>query len=90
MNIETRKSSSATSPSPESRGLDFFASDPSLQGMLQIYLAMAEREHLAQHLQRLGHLVGEQLDDLARDADKMPPRLPGNKVPHHAFVFHAQ
>ena len=75
MNIEPRKSSSLTSPSPESRGLDFFASDPSLQGMLQIYLPMAEREHLAQHLQRLGHLVGGQLDDLARDADKMPPRL---------------
>ncbi|HEX2336695.1 MAG TPA: DNA alkylation response protein, partial [Hyphomicrobiaceae bacterium] len=43
--------------------------------MLQIYLSRAEREHLLQHLQRLGHLVGGQLDDLARDADKMPPRL---------------
>jgi len=75
MNLEGRKSSSTASPSPDSRGLDFYGSDPSLKGMLQIYLSPAERAHMEPHFQRLGRLVGARLDDLARDADKMPPRL---------------
>jgi alkylation response protein AidB-like acyl-CoA dehydrogenase len=75
MNLAARKSSSATSASPDSRGLDFYGSDPSLKGMLQIYLSPAERAHLEPHLQRLGRLVGAELDDLAGEADKMPPRL---------------
>jgi len=75
MNVEARKSSSTASASPDSRGLDFYGSDPSLKGMLQIYLSAAERTHMEPHLQRLGRLVGGRLDDLAREADKMPPRL---------------
>ena len=75
MNVEARKSSSTASASPDSRGLDFYGSDPSLKGMLQIYLSAAERMHMEPHLQRLGRLVGGRLDDLAREADKMPPRL---------------
>src|SRR5262249_24643207 len=75
MNVEPRKSGSTVSASPESTGLDFYASDPSLKGLLEIYLSTAEREHMAQHLARLGRLVGGKLDDLAREADKTPPRL---------------
>jgi acyl-CoA dehydrogenase len=75
MTIEPRKPAAAAAVSPETRGLDFYASDPSLKGMLQIYLAAAERQHLEPHLARLGRLVGGRLDDLAREADKTPPRL---------------
>jgi alkylation response protein AidB-like acyl-CoA dehydrogenase len=75
MNIEARKSGCTTGAPADSRGLDFYGSDPSLKGMLQIYLAPAERAHLEPHLNRLGRLVGARLDDLAREADKMPPRL---------------
>jgi acyl-CoA dehydrogenase len=75
MNIEARKSSCSTGASVDSRGLDFYGSDPSLRGMLQIYLSAAERAHLEPHLRHLGRLVGDRLDDLAREADKMPPRL---------------
>jgi acyl-CoA dehydrogenase len=75
MNVEARKSSSTASASPDSRGLDFYGSDPSLKGMLEIYLSAAERAHIEPHLQRLGRLVGGRLDDLAGEADKMPPRL---------------
>ena len=75
MNVEARKSGSAASPSPDSRGLNFYGADASLKGMLQIYLSAAERAHLEPHLERLGRLVGGRLDDLAREADKMPPRL---------------
>jgi alkylation response protein AidB-like acyl-CoA dehydrogenase len=42
---------------------------------MQIYLSAAEREQLSPHLARLGRLVGGRLDDLAREADKTPPRL---------------
>jgi acyl-CoA dehydrogenase len=75
MNVEARKSSSTASASPDSRGLDFYGSDPSLKGMLQIYLSDAERAHMQPHFARLGRLVGGRLDDLAREADKTPPRL---------------
>ena len=75
MNVEPRKSGSTVSPSPESTGLDFYASDPSLKGLLEIYVSAAEREHMAQHFGRLGRLVGGRLDALAREADRMPPRL---------------
>jgi len=75
MNLEARKSSCTTSASEDSRGLDFYGSDPSLRGMLQIYLAAAERAHLEPYLRQLGRLVGGRLDDLAREADKTPPRL---------------
>ena len=75
MNVAARKSSSTASASPDSRGLDFYGSDPSLKGMLKIYLPADERAHLEPHLARLGRLVGGRLDDLAREADKLPPRL---------------
>jgi len=75
MNLEARKSSCTTSASEDSRGLDFYGSDPSLRGMLQIYLSAAERAHLEPYLRQLGRLVGGRLDDLAREADKTPPRL---------------
>jgi acyl-CoA dehydrogenase len=75
MNNEAGKSSCTIRASEDSRGLDFYGSDPSLKGMLEIYLAPAERAHLEPHLNRLGRLVGARLDDLAREADKVPPRL---------------
>jgi alkylation response protein AidB-like acyl-CoA dehydrogenase len=59
----------------ESRGLDFYGSDRSLQGLLQLYLPPAELAHLTPYLARLGRLVGDRLDDLAREADLTPPRL---------------
>src|SRR5262245_6796172 len=65
------RASSAT----DARGLDFYNSDRSLQALLGLYLAPAERAHLEPHLLRLGRLVGARLDDLARAADIAPPRL---------------
>jgi alkylation response protein AidB-like acyl-CoA dehydrogenase len=59
----------------ESRGLDFYDSDRSLKALLGCYLPEAEFAHLKPHLTRLGRLVGGRLDDLARDADRTPPRL---------------
>ena len=76
MNERPRNLASAhTSPSPESRGLDFYRSDRSLTALLGLYLPQAELRHMEPHFQRLGRLVGDRLDDLAREADKTPPRL---------------
>ena len=75
MTIAPRKSPCTASPSPQAHGLDFYASDPSLKGMLKIYLCASERQHLEPHLARLARLVGGRLDDLAREADRTPPRL---------------
>jgi acyl-CoA dehydrogenase len=75
MNVLPRNIDASASPSPESRGLDFYHSDRSLKALLRLYLAPAELRHMEPHLERLGRLVGGQLDDLARDADKTPPRL---------------
>jgi len=60
---------------PETRGRNFYLADPSLQGILQLYLPEKECEHLTPHLEHLGALVGDRLDDLARDADRNPPVL---------------
>jgi alkylation response protein AidB-like acyl-CoA dehydrogenase len=76
MNMEPRNLASVqTSPSPESRGLDFYHSDPSLKALLGLYLPQAELGHMAPYFVRLGGLIGGQLDELAREADKTPPRL---------------
>ena len=60
---------------PDTRGRNFYLADPSLQGVLQLYLPEKEIEHLAPYLERLGALVGDRLDDLARAADRNPPVL---------------
>jgi alkylation response protein AidB-like acyl-CoA dehydrogenase len=75
MNLQPRNLVPAESASPESRGLDFYASDRSLKALLGLYLPPKELAHLEPHLARLGRLVGDRLDDLAREADKTPPRL---------------
>jgi alkylation response protein AidB-like acyl-CoA dehydrogenase len=75
MNIAHRNIDASASPSPESHGLDFYHSDRSLKALLSLYLSPAELRHMEPHFERLGRLVGGRLDDLAREADKMPPRL---------------
>jgi alkylation response protein AidB-like acyl-CoA dehydrogenase len=43
--------------------------------LLGLYLDPSELRHMQPHFERLGRLVGGRLDDLAREADKTPPRL---------------
>jgi acyl-CoA dehydrogenase len=76
MSVQPRNLTAAQpSPSPESRGLDFYHSDRSLKALLGLYMPQPEFAHMQAHLERLGRLVGVRLDDLAREADKTPPRL---------------
>src|SRR5436190_10138187 len=75
MNVQPRNLPAVASSSPESRGLDFYRSDRSLTALLGLYLPAAELAHMEPHFARLGGLVGDQVDDLAREADKTSPRL---------------
>src|SRR5258706_4781613 len=60
---------------PDSRGVNAFDDDASLQRLLPLYLPAALLAHLTPHLGRLGGLVGDRLDDLAHAADHHPPVL---------------
>jgi alkylation response protein AidB-like acyl-CoA dehydrogenase len=60
---------------PDTRGLNFYTTDPALGRLLGLYLPPALLIHLEPHLTRLGALVGDRLDDLAHAADKHPPTL---------------
>jgi alkylation response protein AidB-like acyl-CoA dehydrogenase len=66
---------------PDSRGLNLFAADPSLRGLLELHLAPALWAHLAPQFERLGALAGSELDALAMLADANPPQLRGEAPP---------
>ncbi|GIX45971.1 MAG: acyl-CoA dehydrogenase [Candidatus Tectimicrobiota bacterium] len=60
---------------PETRGLNFYALDPSLPQLLALYLPADLYAHLQPHLHRLGALASTRLDELAHTADRHPPQL---------------
>ncbi|MDW8315183.1 MAG: acyl-CoA dehydrogenase family protein [Rhodovarius sp.] len=60
---------------PDSRGLNFFLSDPWGPALLRHHLPPALYAHLVPHLVALGALVGAELDDEAAAADANPPVL---------------
>jgi len=66
---------------PDTTGLNFYRADPSLSDLLQLYLPDALFRHIEPHLDRLGALAGDQLDQCARLADRHTPVL------HHRDRF---
>src|SRR3954454_19861489 len=56
-------------------GLNFYEIDRVLRDLLPLYLTEDDYRQLQPHFQRLGHLAGGRLDELARIADKHPPVL---------------
>ncbi len=60
---------------PDSRGTNLFRADPGFAPLLALYLEPALHAHLVPHLERLGALAGDSLDELAGVADKNPPQL---------------
>ena len=69
-------SSTATGAiAPDTTGLNFFRADPSLADLLQIHLPPALWQHIEPHLDRLGALAGDHLDNCARLADRHTPVL---------------
>ena len=60
---------------PDSRGTNLFRADPGFAPLLALYLEPKLHAHLLPHLERLGALAGDSLDELASVADRNPPRL---------------
>lgn len=59
----------------DARGLNFFAVDKGLQGLLKIYLTQKEQDHFWPHFDRLGELAGGDLDEWAYLCDQNVPKL---------------
>ena len=60
---------------PDSRGLNLYRADPSLARLAALYLPPDLHRCLEPHLDRLGALAGDHLDELAGLADRNPPVL---------------
>ncbi|MBO9423094.1 acyl-CoA dehydrogenase family protein [Labrenzia sp. R4_1] len=60
---------------PDCHGLNFYAIDKSLQDLVTLYLPDDLRAHLEPHLETFGALVGDEVDDWSRMADKHIPVL---------------
>lgn len=56
-------------------GENFFAIDRELQSLLELHVPRPTLEAVLPHLERLGALAGDRLDELAYVADQNPPRL---------------
>lgn len=75
MDMQTSSAVAATTPVPDSRGLNLFRADPYAAALAQRYLPTSLYQHLLPHLDRLGGLAGGLMDELAATADKHPPTL---------------
>ncbi|MBB1607713.1 MULTISPECIES: acyl-CoA dehydrogenase family protein [unclassified Pseudomonas] len=60
---------------PDSRGINLYACDPSLQRLLEVYLPPEVLAQWRDTLERLGARAGDELDVLALSADRNPPQL---------------
>src|SRR5689334_5666042 len=73
--VRTPQGAPASLIAPDTTGLNFYRADPSMAGLLRIYLPEKLLDHIEPHLDRLGALAGGVLDDSARVADKHGPVL---------------
>ncbi|MDK3018887.1 acyl-CoA dehydrogenase family protein [Pseudodonghicola flavimaris] len=60
---------------PDSRGSNAYRADPSMAALLSVYLDAETRALVEPELDRMGALVGDELERLALSADKNPPVL---------------
>lgn len=60
---------------PDSRGLNAYRADPAMASLLSVYLDADSRALVEPQLERMGALVGDELERLALSADKNPPTL---------------
>ena len=60
---------------PDRHGQNLYTTDAQLAAVLPLYLPQAVLDKLTPVFERLGHLAGGELDDLAGTADKNPPTL---------------
>jgi acyl-CoA dehydrogenase len=60
---------------PDSRGINFFSSDPDLAALLKLYLGDSLYRQMEAEFAWLGQRASGELDELALSADKNPPQL---------------
>src|ERR1700744_2197252 len=60
---------------PDTSGMNFYRADPAFSDLLRIHLPDALFRHIEPHLDRLGHLAGDHLDNWAQMADRHVPVL---------------
>ncbi len=60
---------------PDSRGSNAYTVDPDFRRLLGVYMDPELLNHVEPEFQRLGGLVGDELEQLALEADKNPPTL---------------
>ena len=76
-----REATGSGAIAPDTQGMNFFDADPSLAGLLRLYLPPKLYDDLLPHFRRMGHLAANDLDAWARMADRHPPVL------HHRDRF---
>jgi acyl-CoA dehydrogenase len=60
---------------PTTRGMNFFEADPNLERALRVYAGPEDAERALPHLREVGRCAGDELDELAAQADANPPVL---------------
>lgn len=74
--IDIEKNAVATAhPVPDRHGNNLYTTDGQFEPLLKLYLPAQLHTHLQPYLERMGHLAGGRLDELALLADKNPPTL---------------
>lgn len=75
MNDMTREPTAGSANIPDSRGINFFTSDPDLGPLLKLHLGEARYRQMEAELISLGQRASDELDAWALTADKNPPQL---------------
>lgn len=73
--LETPKPFGAHHIAPDCRGMNFYRADRGFRDLLGLYLDPDWRARMDPHFDRMGALAGNQLDELADEADKHGPVL---------------
>ncbi|AOJ03481.1 DNA alkylation response protein [Burkholderia mayonis] len=73
--VEANAPAAGAANIPDSRGLNFFTSDPDCAALLRLHLGDARYRALEPELRTLGLRASDELDRLASRADKHPPVL---------------
>lgn len=75
MSDMTREPATGSANIPDSRGINFFTSDPDLAPLLKLHLGEALYRQMEAELVSLGQRASDELDAWALTADKNPPQL---------------
>ncbi|QDI90347.1 DNA alkylation response protein [Salicibibacter halophilus] len=59
----------------DAHGLNFFETDPNIEFLLRYYVSGDEYERAFPLLSKLGEVAGNEVDELAHEADRNPPEL---------------